>query len=644
MSKKRIGFVTSSILLKTGFSTNARALLPYLWSKQEYEIFHLNQGMGDTPEFERLPWKNDAVMKPGIFDQHRFGSDHGYQRTVSYGNLAVEKFIIDNRLDYLVLAEDPWSYEPDYYFKSRWWPSMKNNVLLWTTVDSLPILPLVKEWSENSNNVWFWASFGVRALQNENKEKFKHLKCVFGCLDAKEWKLTTQKERNELRLKNNIDTNTILFLQIGRNQLRKIFPATIESFAKFKKQYPEHKAKLHFHCSYSEATGWPLQRLTTELGLKNEDVLVTYFCRACSEWEIKPFVGEDQNCRFCGVEKGQITAGVTSGISNQELARIMQLSDASISCFTSGGMEYANVQSLLCGLPLLCTEYSSGEDFVDQEFVSRLDGSFTFEVGTGFKKHVPNQNTIIKFFKKICELPIEKRKEVGQKGRDWALKTFDVSIIGKQVEDWINNTPKHNWNFELPKVELKDPNAIIENSSDDAVWIKEMYKKILKMDVADNDSGLNYWLGSLKNGMPRNQIESYFRNVATEENRKNNSKQENPFESLLENTGRKRFLIVAKESIGDLLYLSALLLSFKKSYPDYDLYLACDPNYAEVFDGNKNLFKVIPYYPFMESEIACTGQGENKGWFDGYCHLTVSTQRHLNYLTNNNTNIKLHYE
>ncbi|MDP2692872.1 MAG: DUF4214 domain-containing protein [bacterium] len=643
MSKKRVGFVTSSILLKTGFSHNAKNLLPYLWKTGRYEILHLNQGMGETPEFGRLPWKNDAAMKHGLFDPNRFNSDPGYQRDVSYGNYAVEKFVIENKLDYLVLIEDGWSFAPDFYFKSKWWSLMKNNTLLWTTCDSLPVLPLFKEWSQNCPNVWFWASFGVKALQQEDPEKYKHLKWVFGALNTQEWNPISQKEKIELKKKNNIDPNTFLFLQLGRNQLRKIFPATIESFAKFKKLHPEHKAKLHFHCSYSDQ-GWPLQRLTTELGLKNEDVLVTYFCRGCSEWEVKPFTGEDQDCRFCGGQKSQITAGVTSTISNRELSKVIGMSDACVSCYTSGGYEYVNPQALLCELPLLCTEYSSGEDFVNQDFVFRLDGNYTFEQGTGFKKHVPNQNTIVKFFKKICEMPLEKRKEIGQKGREWALKTFDVNIIGKQVEEWIDNTPKHNWDFTLPKVELKDPNAIIDNIPDNGEFVEQLYNRVLK--VKSDPQGKSYWINLLTQGSPREQIISQFRNIAAADNQKNQTSQQStelPFEPLLRKNNKKRLLIVAKEAIGDLLYVTALSRSFRESYPadTWDIYIACDPQYEEIFHGNEFIDVILPYNPIFENELQCTGVGSHKGWFDSYCFVPVLTQRFLSYITNDNINLAL---
>ncbi|MEK6884887.1 MAG: hypothetical protein AABY22_34970, partial [Nanoarchaeota archaeon] len=149
-NKLRVGIVTSSCLLRTGFSTNAKALIPYLWKSKKFDIYHLNQGLGDTPDFQRFPWKNEGVYRSGTFDQNRMNSsDEAYKRIVSYGNLAIESFIIRNKIEALLLVEDGWSFCSDQYYKSKWWPYLKDNVFLWTTIDSLPPIPLYREWAEN---------------------------------------------------------------------------------------------------------------------------------------------------------------------------------------------------------------------------------------------------------------------------------------------------------------------------------------------------------------------------------------------------------------------------------------------------------------------------------------------------------------
>ena len=91
-----------------------------------------------------------------------------------------------------------------------------------------------------------------------------------------------------------------------------------------------------------------------------------------------------------------------------------------------------------------------------------------------------------------------------------------------------------------------------------------------------------------------------------------------------------------KESIGDLIYSTTLLESFRINYPkeEWNIYFSTSPQYKEIFDGNPNIDKILDYQSFFESEIDCTGRGKQKGVFDAYCHLGNSMQHKLNYLTN----------
>lgn len=645
MKKIRVGFITSSILLKTGFSNHIRSLLPVLYKTGKYELFHLNQGIGDTPDFLRFPWYNCGVFQNGTFDVGRFQSqDEGYKRHVSYGNLSVEKFIIDNKLDVVIGIEDVWAFQSDSYYKSKWWNYFKDNFLLWTTADSLPILPDFKQWAENCPNIWFWTSFAEKALKEEDSAKYGHVTTVPGCLISEEYKPLLKFQKDELRKSFNIDQDTYIFLQVGRNQLRKLFPFTIESFAKFKKRNPTIKAKLLFHTAWYE--GWPLDRLREEWNLDKSDILTTYFCRNCHKWEIKPYDGEFKDCRFCGVKgqppsqdnhlgNGQKTAGVDSTITNSDMAKIYGLADGSISAFTSGGLEFFNVESLLCGVPLLCSNYSCGTDFTDQEFVFPLDGEHTYEVGTGFKKHVPNINTMIKFYEKICSMTPEKKREIVTKARAWAVQTFDVQQVSKKVEAWLDTRKPITWDYKY-QFEVKDPFANIDDIPDNKEFIKICYKRILKMEVKDDDSGLLYWEKFLTNtNNTRQQMVDYMRNVALGENQKNAPQVD--YSELLIKNGKKNLLIVLKESIGDIILSTSILSSFREKYDraEWNIYYATSPQYKDILDGNPDIDKVLDYQSFMESEIHCTGIGKTKGYFDAYCHLGNNTQHKLNYLTNN---------
>lgn len=139
----------------------------------------------------------------------------------------------------------------------------------------------------------------------------------------------------------------------------------------------------------------------------------------------------------------------------------------------------------------------------------------------------------------------------------------------------------------------------------------------------------------------RKPVEDYFRKVATEELQKN--KQIKELSDFLDQNGKKRYLFLIKESIGDIFLCTSLFRSIKDQYPDHDLYVACEPMYFEILEGNPYIHRVIPYSPAMESEIQMTGSGNFKGYFNVYCNVALATQKYLNYLTNSNLSLNLKY-
>lgn len=633
-NKRRVGIITSNPLARTGFSNNARAILPLLFKTNKYELFLLSQGTDDRDaNLQKMPWKSRGTIRPGEFNEEMFQRDPNYQRHVTYGNLSVQNWIIENKLDCVIHAEDIWSSSEEAYLNSKWWKYFKDNFLQWSTADSLPILTSFKTWAEKCSNMWLWATFGINALHKENKEKYGHVKCVHGVLDTLEYNPISYIKKCELREKFNIDRDTIIFFKLGRSQLRKLYPSVLEAFSQFKKQFPQYKAKLHFHCSFSE--GWPFDNLINYYKIDKNDILATYFCRACNDYEIKPWSGEEKDCRFCGTQKSQITAGVTSSITNKELSDIYGISDACISAFTSGGLEFHNVQSLLCGLPLLSSNYSSGEDFTKNDFVFELDGQHTHECGTGFEKHVPNINTIIKYMRKICEMSPRDRQNIGKKGREWALKVFDANSAVKELENFIDNCPPITWNYITEAEQLKNIDAIVPDNADNKIWVKSLYKLILNMDMPDDDSGVNYWVQSLDNKMNRDDVVKYFRQVAAQDNQKAGNQNQVKLEDLFDkNDPRKRVLVILPVSLGDHVILTSLIPSIIEKYPkeEYQIYVSAEQKYWEIHAGNNDI-KLIPFHPVLRQEMLVIGAGLENRLCDVFIDLAANSQVHLNYLS-----------
>lgn len=141
----------------------------------------------------------------------------------------------------------------------------------------------------------------------------------------------------------------------------------------------------------------------------------------------------------------------------------------------------------------------------------------------------------------------------------------------------------------------------------------------------------------------RKQILEYFRSVAEKENNQNNVNTVTLENLLDKNDPRKKLLIVAPESIGDVFIITSLLESFRISYPkiDWVIYFATNLVYFPILNGNINIDHLIPYHSTMDHEIAMTGQGNNKGIFDVYSFIPALTQRFLSYLTNNNIALNL---
>ncbi len=493
----KVGFISSFPLAKTGFSRSAKAFLPILFRKNKWNIFYLNQCMPPNhPDFQKLPWVNDGVFKN--FDQNRMNQDQGYARFVSYGNCAVEEFVTKNKLDVCFHIEDIWSSSIDAYLKTEWFKHIKNNFVQWSTADSLPLLPDFLEWAKSGCHMWFWSSFAEREIKKIDNKLFSHCKTLHGAINIEEFKPLSQKEKTELRHKFNIKDDEKICIYLSRNQLRKQFWALLEALRDFRKLYPNKKLRLLFHCKWNEPGGWPLDRIREECGLKKEDVLTTYFCRNCQDWNVQSYEGEDLDCKCCNGQKTRITAGVDSTINEVDLNKIYNLADGSASLPTSAGLELCHCESLLAGIPLGTVPYAGAEEFTPNNFVFKINGYFTRECGTSFRKFVPNISSVVEFLKYIHDLPQPKRENIINEGREWCIKEFDANIIAFKIEQFLDSCQPIDWQpYFDKKKELKDPNAPIDiNIEDDYEFIFSSYEKVLNMwDMRDKSKPeiIHWW-------------------------------------------------------------------------------------------------------------------------------------------------------
>jgi len=625
--KKKVLVQTDFALAKTGFGRNARALLKYLYSTNKYDLVHYCCGMTyDHPEFKKTPWKSVGSLPNTQQELDQLNRDPNLARMASYGAHYLDRVINEEKPDVYFAVQDIWGV--DFAIEKSWFNKIAS--VIWTTLDSLPILQSAITNAPKIKNYWIWSSFATKAMHQLG---YSHVKTVHGCLEDKDFYRLSDFERNQLRKKNNIPQDAFIVGFVFRNQLRKSVPNLLQGYALWKKQNPEIKnTYLLLHTHWGE--GWNIHKLAVEFGVNAKEILTTYICKNCGEYEVKPFAGQDLNCKYCGTEKSQTTTNVGLGVTETQLNEIYNFMDVYCHPFTSGGQEIPIQEAKLTELITLVTNYSCGEEMCEPEANSlSLEWNEYREHGTEFIKASTYPESIAKQLNIVYKMLPHKRLEMGKKAREWTIKYFGVKNIAKTLEEFIDAQLIIDWDKlkENPE-DKKDPYVQIPIIADDTEWLIFMYHNILKMKNIDrNDSGHQYWMNELSKGAKRPDIENYFRNIALKENEKNKQVK---FEDLLDTNDKGRVIYVIPESAGDVFLSTALFKSIKDRYPDYSLYVATKPQYKDILDGNPYVHRWIEYNPIMDNLIWLEGNNQHNGYFDiAYLPYTC-TQRNLNYLHN----------
>ena len=102
--------------------------------------------------------------------------------------------IQEEKPDVYIGVQDIWGVE--YSIDKPWFK--KINSVIWTTLDSLPILPSAIKRAGQVENYWIWSDFATKALHELGH---KHVKTVQGCIETKNFfKLNKQKKYHILGL------------------------------------------------------------------------------------------------------------------------------------------------------------------------------------------------------------------------------------------------------------------------------------------------------------------------------------------------------------------------------------------------------------------------------------------------------------
>ena len=363
------------------------------------------------------------------------------------------------------------------------------------------------------------------------------------------------------------------------------------------------------------------------------DILTTYICNKCRHYEVRSFAGQEGTCRSCGSAKSLNTTNTSLGVSEDQLNEIYNFMDVYCHPFTSGGQEIPVQEAKLTELITLVTNYSCVEDSCTEE-----SGGFPLEwheyrePGTQFIKASTDADDIAEKLQVVFDMTKEERAERGRNSRQWVLETFGGEVIGKQLEEIIDNMPEVDFDYDLTPLQLDPHYAVDKNYANHTEFLLDIYKNILKDEVDKNSSCFKHWIKQLEGGRDPKTIVDHFRQVAIKENQKSNIPELEDF--LDKGDEGKRIGVVIPESEVDVLLVNSLLKNLKKQYKEYNIYIFTHPQYFSYIEDNPAVHKCLNYVPALENSLALEGIGENKGCFEMVFHPHTTTQKSTSYIHN----------
>ena len=496
--KKKIIIHSNFCKAFTGFGKHKKNLLKYLHKTGKYEIVELANAHNKHADLlKNMPWKTLGTLPTDPQILKKIQRDQTRLRNAGYGQELIDEIIKGEKPDIYLGVEDIWAFSG--FTKKPWWNEV--NCIIHTTLDSLPLLPEAIEAAPDIKNYFVWAGFAEKEMK---KLGFNHVKTVHGIVQNDHFFRIEDKKRKELRSKFKLQDDFVIGF-VFRNQLRKSVPNLLDGFKIFTTKNPNSKAKLLLHTHWGE--GWDIKRLLDEKKIYPNLVVTTYFCPACSQYEIKSFEGNGIDCGHCSASKSCHTTNIKHGVNEKQLNEIYNLMDAYCHPFTSGGQEIPIQEAKLTELVTLVTNYSCGEDCCTPESGGLpLDWAEYREPGTQFIKASTSAKSIASQLEFVFNMGEDARRQMGKKARKFVIDNYSPEVIGKFFEDCFDKMPLVDWsNIDLTKVEKRNPDYEPSEELCNSDWLLALYKNMLKMKISPNDQGHKYWMNEFAKNRTREE-------------------------------------------------------------------------------------------------------------------------------------------
>jgi hypothetical protein len=194
---------------------------------------------------------------------------------------------------------------------------------------------------------------------------------------------------------------------------------------------------LYCHTSYPDL-GWDIPELLQQHELSSR-VFFTYVCTETNKPFASLFKGARSQSPFTG-NYCAVLSNVQSGLSYEDLAKVMNCFDLYVQYANSEGFGLPQVEAAACGVPVMATDYSAMSSVVRKLGGTPLPPKSLYkELETGCYRAVPDNVDAAFKMAAFLKSPEEDRQKLSKDIRKNFLKYYRWEDSGKKWEDYIDS-------------------------------------------------------------------------------------------------------------------------------------------------------------------------------------------------------------
>lgn len=475
MDKLKVLMCSEASFLNSGFGTYTKELLSRLHKTNKYTIAEFaSYGFVNDPRDTSIDWIYYANAVRENDPRHK---EYSSKAENQFGRWRFEKVLIDFKPDVVIDIRDYWM---SYYQGVS--PLRKYfHWILMPTVDSAP---QQKDWIDTflgADAVFTYSDWGGKVIMEQSSGHVNYINTASPGVDLQTFCI---KDKNSLKIKYGIDTNSIILGSVMRNQKRKLIPELFNSFKTILDQNQKldsnNSIYLYLHTSYPDM-GWDIPDLLMDTKIANR-VLFSYVCKNCGALSVNRFVGPQKICKNC-LQNSCHFPSVTAGVTQEQLSEVYNLFDLYIQYAICEGFGMPQVEAGACGVPIATVDYSAMIDIVDKL------NAFSIPVQTKFKeletqayRVYPDNNTLIKYITDYINSPEPIRNKKRIEVRQLTEKYYDWDNTAKVWENYLDklsDTYRADWGKQLSTIDVQQKNKTDSNLEKILFYCSE-YQKDLK--------------------------------------------------------------------------------------------------------------------------------------------------------------------